>query len=104
MLNWNRKDYLSKDDYVFEEATFQTAQRITLERKCDSNGKALYRVRYYIGGTQVACFAAHGETIEEARKDAYKLVHEYVENEISYWSNRLLEMWKTEDWEDEVEE
>lgn len=104
MLNWNRKEYLSNGNYILEEATFQSAQRITLERDSDSSGKIHYRVRYYIGRAQVACFVAHGETIEEARKDAYRLVHEYVENEIWYWNNKLLEMWKTEDWEDEVEE
>jgi hypothetical protein len=39
MLNWNRKEYLSNENYILEEATFQSAQRITLERDSDSNGK-----------------------------------------------------------------
>ncbi len=99
MINWERKRYLAHGSFILEEACFKGAQRIVLEFVV-KNGKPCPRAFYCIGDRRMKGFELTAQDIESARAEAYRKVHEWMEDEVSQWSTRLLQMWQTENWED----
>ena len=82
------------------KACFKGAQRIVLEFVI-KNAKPCPRAFYYIGDRRMKGFELTAHDVITARDEAFKKVHEWIEEEASTWSTRLLQMWQGQNWEDE---
>ena len=106
MLTWERKKYLAKGHYISEEAEIKSNQRIMIEyfiRPGNTNWEA--RAHYFIADERIKFFLLEDvSSIEAVRAEAFKRVHDYVEDKICYWNDKLLKMWQEESWEDDVDE
>lgn len=99
MINWERKKYLARGCFIQEEACFKGAQRIVLEFVI-KNAKPCPRAFYYIGDRRMKGFELTAHDVITARDEAFKKVHEWIEEEASTWNTRLLQMWQSQNWED----
>ena len=100
MLIWERKKYLARGAFIQEEVCFKGAQRIVLEFVI-KNAKPAPRAFYYVGNESIKGFALSSIDLEGARAEAYLKVHKWIEEEASTWNTRLLQMWQSQNWEDE---
>ena len=46
-------------------------------------------------------FELTAQDIITARDEAFKKVHEWIEEEASTWNTRLLQMWQGQNWDEE---
>ena len=100
MINWERKKYLAHGCYIEEEAYFNGEQKIILKFMI-KNTKPYPRAFYCIGDTRIKGFELTAHDVITARDEAFKKVHEWVEEEASPWNIRLLQMWQSQNWDDE---
>ena len=100
MINWERKKYLAHGWFIQEEGCFKRAQGIVLEFVI-KNAKPCPRAFYYIGDRRMKGFELTAHDVITARDEAFKKVHEWIEEEASTWSTRLLQMWQGQNWDEE---
>ena len=82
MLTWERKKYLAKGHYISEEAEIKSNQRIVIEYFLrPGNKKWEARAHYFIADERIKFFLLEDvSSIEAVRAEAYKRVHDYVED------------------------
>lgn len=104
MLTWQRKKTLARGQYILEEACFKGGQRIEVAYLAKPNHTPETHARYFVGCDCMKYFKLEATNIEEAKTEAYRKTHDWVEEQIESWHDKLMKMWKEEDWVDDVEE
>lgn len=99
MLKWKRTRSLAYGHCVTEEVKIGDNMKIVVDY-FNRQGVDETRFHFFLDDNCVIFKQMKSTNIEDAKAEAYKIVREYVNEQIGHWSGILYSMWKEECWDD----